>query len=251
MKLKIKALNQRLIVYILVSVILTVIYFYTTREIIFSLVLALILMLFFFLLIEKEHKKYKKIDKRTHECVAFINNFIITLSISNSIVTTFETLKDGLKGELKEEVDNLEHLTVEEKLIELKSYFNLSIYDFFVKIVNQYIYNGGDILQISQLLIYDSRRIENSLDNHKVVSRRKFIEFSSLWGITLLILVIIQISLQLFYDSILKMSFYAPSIFAFFLLLLVFLYLFLKQTFNLSFINQWRESINEKLEKKD
>lgn len=197
-------------------------------------------------MVEREYKKFKKIDKVTHECISFINNFIISLSIHNTLSSTFEMIKESISGDLRKEIDSIDHLDVEEKLDYLKNYFDSSLYDFFLKIINQYVFNGGDIIGISQLLIFDSRKIETSLDNFLMVSKRKFIEFSILWGITIGILIILQFSLSMFYESILSMNFYAPLIFIFFIIFLIFLYLFLKHNFNLSFINEWREKQNEK-----
>lgn len=239
-KVRIK-MNKRIIIYLLASILLALLNLYTTKDFIFSGVLLIISIIFFFLLIEKEYVKYKRIDKTTHECIAFINQFIITLSINHSIQTTFESIKDSLKDELKIRVENMEDKSVEDALSALREYFNLNVYDFFVKIIKQYIDNGGDILKLTQLLIFDSRKLQTSLDDFKIISKRKAIEFMSLWGLTFLILIIIQLSLSMFYDSILKMEFYSPSIFGFFLVFLLFLYLFMKHIFNLSFINDWRE----------
>lgn len=213
--------------------------------------LLMICLVFFFVLIEKEYQKYKKINRTTHECVNFINNFIISLSIHNTISATFEMIKESFSGELKKEVDSIEHLNIVEKLEYLSDYFNSSLYDFFLKIIHQYEYNGGDIIGISQILIFDSRNVETSLDNFISVSKRKFIEFIILWGITMAILLILQFALSMFYDTILNMPFYAPSIFIFFIMFLIFLYFFLKHNFNLSFINEWREKDNEKPQTKN
>ncbi len=155
-------------------------------------------------------------------------------------------IKESFSGELKKEVDSIEHLNIIEKLEYLRDYFNSSLYDFFLKIINQYEYNGGDIIGISQLLIFDSRNVETALDNFISVSKRKFIEFIILRGITMAILVILQFALSMFYESIIEMSFYTPSIFVFFIVFLIFLYFFLKHNFNLNFINERREKGNEK-----
>lgn len=237
--------SKRILIYLSLDFALTALFIYTTRNYIYGIVLFLINLIFFLLLVEKEFKKFSLIDRKTHECISFINNFIITLSINNSITTTFESVRDSFKGELKQEIDSIDHLMVDERLKVLKTYFNLSLYEFFLKIINQYEYNGGNILQISQLLIFDSRKLQTSLDNFKSVSKRKMIEFMTMWGITLIILVVIQVALNMFYNSILKMSFYTPSIFAFFIMFLLFIYLFIKHQTNLTFINEKKEKVYE------
>ena len=74
--------RNRFIYYILLSLVLTAIYFYTTRHIIFSLVLLVINLLFFFLLVEKKYLQYFEKNRRTHECISFVNNYILNLSIT-------------------------------------------------------------------------------------------------------------------------------------------------------------------------
>lgn len=244
--------KNRFIYYILLSLILTAIYFYTTRHVIFSVVLLAINLLFFFLLVEKKYLQYFEKNRRTHQCISFINNYILNLSITQSPTSTFEQLKDSYSGRFKEELDNLSGLEIEAQLESLKSYFNLNLYDFFVKMMHQYIFNGGDILNISQMLIFDSRRLESTLDDFNIVAKRKLIEFATLWGITIIILVVVQLSLSMFYDTILEMSFYSGAIFGFFVVFLVFLYLILLQRFNLSFINEnMEEKPNEQVKRED
>lgn len=244
-KIKKEEVNRYLI-YLLSSILLAGLYFYTTRNLIFSLLLLVIINLFMFLLFERKYLKFISLDKKIHECISFINNFIITLSITKSINSTYQSVYEGLNNNLKEELDSYVDLNIEEKIDRLSNYFNLNIYNFFKKTVKQYIDNGGDLINSSQLLIYDSRRIEASLDEFKLVSKRKLIEFIALWGMTMLILVIVKLALSMFYDSIINMSFYPIAIFIFFLIFLLFLYLFIKRTFSLDFIDIYKENdLNE------
>ena len=102
------------------------------------------------------------------------------------------------------------------------------------------------------MLIFDSRRLEATLDDFNAVAKRKLIEFSTLWGITIVILVVVQLSLSMFYETILEMSFYSGAIFGFFVVFLVFLYLILLQRFNLFFINKNMEAkSNEQVKRED
>ncbi len=138
---------------------------------------------------------------------------------------------------------------VEEKIKSLKEYFNLKVYDVFLKLLDQYLFQGGDIIKISQLLLFDTRKMNTLLDDYKVTTKRKLIEFASMWGLTMIILVVIQLSMSMFYESILKMSFYPIAIFCFFVVFITFLYLFLSRMFNLNFINFVGEENNAKIKK--
>jgi len=236
---------NRYIFYIIFSLLIGGLYFYTTRNYIFTIILFLIFNVFFFLLIDRIYLRFNKLDKKIHECISFINNFIITLSITKSLTSTYDSIYEGLSKELKERLNENDELNYEERLNDLSDYFNLNIYNFFLKTIKQYLNNGGDLINSSQLLIYDSRRIESSLDEFKSVSKRKLIEFSSLWGITMLILIVVQLALSMFYSSIINMSFYPIAVFMFFLVFMLFLFLIINKAFNLNFINVYREKVND------
>ena len=228
--------NMRYIYYLLLTLVFSFLYYYTTRNLIFTCALALIFLILFFILIEREYRKFESNSKKVKECTKFINNFIITLSINKSINTTYEQIKETFNEELLM-IDNESSEGVEEKIKNLKSYFNLKVYDVFLKLLDQYLFQGGDIIKISQLLLFDTRKMNSLLDDYKVTSKRKLIEFASMWGLTMIILVVIQLSMSIFYETILKMSFYPLAIFCFFIIFIVFLYLFLNHMFNLNFIN--------------
>ena len=240
--------NMRYIYYLLLTLVFSFLYYYTTRNLIFTCALALIFLILFFILIEREYRKFESNSKKVKECTKFINNFIITLSINKSINTTYEQIKETFNEELLM-IDNESSEGVEEKIKNLKSYFNLKVYDVFLKLLDQYLFQGGDIIKISQLLLFDTRKMNSLLDDYNVTTKRKLIEFASMWGLTMIILVVIQLSMSMFYETILKMSFYPIAIFCFFIVFITFLYLFLSHMFNLNFINFIGEDGNAKAKK--
>ena len=240
--------NMRYIYYLLLTLVFSLLYYYTTRNLIFTCALALIFLILFFILIEREYRKFESNSKKVKECTKFINNFIITLSINKSINTTYEQIKETFNEELLM-IDNESSEGVEEKIKNLKSYFNLKVYDVFLKLLDQYLFQGGDIIKISQLLLFDTRKMNSLLDDYNVITKRKLIEFASMWGLTMIILVVIQLSMSMFYETILKMSFYPIAIFCFFIVFITFLYLFLSHMFNLNFINFIGEDGNAKAKK--
>ena len=240
--------NMRYIYYLLLTLVFSLLYYYTTRNLIFTCALALIFLILFFILIEREYRKFESNSKKVKECTKFINNFIITLSINKSINTTYGQIKETFNEELLM-IDNESSEGVEEKIKNLKSYFNLKVYDVFLKLLDQYLFQGGDIIKISQLLLFDTRKMNSLLDDYNVTTKRKLIEFASMWGLTMIILVVIQLSMSMFYETILKMSFYPIAIFCFFIVFITFLYLFLSHMFNLNFINFIGEDGNAKTKK--
>ena len=246
-KSKIK-FNMRYIYYLLLTLAFSGLYYYTTKNLIFTGALGLMFLILFFILIEREYRKFESNSKKVKECTKFINNFINTLSINKSINTTYEQVKETFNEELLI-IDNESSEGVEEKIKNLKSYFNLKVYDVFLKLLDQYLFQGGDIIKISQLLLFDTRKMNSLLDDYNVITKRKLIEFASMWGLTMIILVVIQLSMSMFYETILKMSFYPIAIFCFFIVFITFLYLFLSHMFNLNFINFIGEGSNAKIKK--
>ncbi len=242
-------LNKRYLYYLLLTLVFSGLYYYTTRNLIFTIALALIFLILFFLLIERSYKKYDINSLKVKECTKFINNFIITLSINKSINTTYEQVKETFNEELKMIDMNNAQEGVEERIKSLKEYFNLKVYDVFLKLLDQYLFQGGDIIKISQLLLFDTRKMTSLLDDYKVISKRKLIEFASMWGLTMFILVIIQLSMNIFYNQIIQMSFYPIAIFIFFIVFIAFLYVFMSHMLNLDFINFLGEEKNEKFKK--
>ena len=248
MKIKPK-LNYRYFIYIFLISICTGLYFYTTRNLIYSIALALITFIVCFL-IEKQYLKHLNYTSRVYECAKFINDFIITLSINKSLKSTLEQVSKSFKGNLLDEYNELKNNDVEETIKDFENYFNLTMYNVFLKLLDQFIYQGGDIIKISQLLLFDVRRITNSIKDFELNSKRKLIEFVSMWGLTMLILIIVQLSMNVFYDSILKLSFYPIAIFVFFIIFLAFLFLFLNHMFSVEKSNVM-ENRNEKNNRKN
>ena len=117
----------------------------------------------------------------------------------------------------------------------------------FTKLLKQYLYEGGNILDSSHLLIFDSHIVEENLNNYLSVSRKKIFEFCLMWGICFVILTVMKIFLGDYYKQMVKMSFFAISIFGFFIVFLFCFYLLLKHVFDLRFINE--ELKNEKIKK--
>ena len=147
-------------------------------------------------------KKFSKTSKRFHECYNFINNFIISLSIKNTIEGSFNLTIDSMNPSFKEDIEGLEHLTGLDKLTYINKYFTFDIYKLFLNIIALYEEQGGNILQMASLLTEKSRYQEQYLNNTVGVAKRKIIEFSTLWLFSLAILIVLKFVLGQFYNQI-------------------------------------------------
>jgi len=158
--------------------------------------------------------------------------------VNNSIVTTFNVLSTSFSKELKEQVNSINHLNDEEKIIYLKNYFNSSLYSVFVDLLKQFIEDGGNIINNTHLLIFDTRLIEENLNDFLVISNKKLFQFGLMWGLCFIILLITKVALGNYYLKIQLMNYYPYSLFLFFILFLVFLYFILRHYLDLNFINE-------------
>ena len=102
--------------------------------------------------------------------------------------------------------------------------------------MDQYIYNGGDILKLSQILLFDVHQLSEEVLNHKSLIVKKLIEFISLWILTFIILIIMKFSLANYFEEIMVLDYFRYGILGFFTFFYVNLILFIFNSFNLSFV---------------
>ena len=146
---------KRLPFYLIIIFLASGLNYYSTSNIYLTLGVGLIGIFMFVFVIDPYISKFETKQIRTKECVSFINNFLITLSINQSIRLTFLSMKESFSKSLKQQVNLNEHLDVENQIRQLKNYFNSDLYNVFLNLLDQYIYNGGEILKISQLLMFE------------------------------------------------------------------------------------------------
>ena len=235
---------KRSIIYSVLSLIFGALFYYFSNNLIFSILVLLLYLAFFFLFYERKYRTYKLIINKTRECIAFINNFIITISINKSVNSTFDSLSNSFSDSLVEQINSINHLSDEEKVMYLDNYFQSPLYSAFLKILKQNLYEGGNIIDSAHLLIFDTRIVEENLNQFLSISYKKVFQFCLMWGFCFLILIIMRIFLGSYYVQIQNMTYFPYSLFAFFFVFLVCLWLILSHFLDLRFINE--EIKNEK-----
>ena len=241
------------ILFVFVSLFAGVFCFFITRNLYFSIAVLLLYILFFFLYISPKRAKFKRNISRSYEAINFINNFIISLSVSCSLPKALENAKNSGSLNLKLQIESLSHLDVEKQIEYLYKYFEIPIYGVFINIIQQFVFNGGDILSISQLLIRDSRGIENRLNEFEQKSMRYFKELISSWGLSFLILGAIHISLANLYKEIYDLPSYPLLISVFFVLFLVNYAFLANKIYDIGFISKgdtYAKEVKEKIRKR-
>ena len=227
-----------IIIYIIVSLLMGATNYLLTKNIILSLIVTLFFIFVFFFLVERKYKKYKLIKRKTKECINFINNFVITLSVNGSISTTLASISSGFSDELKDQISVITHLTDEDKIFYLDNYFENSMYKVFINLLKQYLYEGGDILDSTRILIFDSQMLNNDIDNFSSVSKNKIFQFSYMWLICFGILIATKFFMGEYYEKIQDMNYFPYAILVFFMVFGLCLYLILNHSFNLDFVKK-------------
>ncbi len=184
--------------------------------------LGVFLISFFYLSIfaMKLIKKGQEKVRRFNECYQFINTFIISLSVKSSINGSFETTSATLGDDFKDYINDIDELSIDEKMDYLRRYFPFHVYSIFLNIINIWLEEGGDIISMSTHLIEEVRSEEEYVITSTSLAKKKVMEISFLWGICLAILLFLRFALNQFYSYINKLVFFPISICALFAFIL-------------------------------
>lgn len=188
----------------------------------------------YFLLIRKDFKRYFSLIDRVHSSYHFINSFIITLSVKDSFEDAYQNAIRLRNPILNAETNELNDLIPLDRVRYLKDYFNLAIYKMFLNVVDLYIDQGGNILNMSENLIRECTRAEKTLSETLSIGYKHLSEFITLWVLSFGILIFIKFSINDFYMQMLKNPIISPLIMVFFLICIVSINLFIKGFTNLT-----------------
>ena len=129
-------MKTRYLVYVIISLLFGGSFFILTGDIIFSVASLLIFLLFFFLIYDKKRNYYKRNLSRSYEAINYINNFIISLSVNPSLTYAFENAKNSAQKGLRQQIESINHLPIEEQIAYLYRYFELPLYGVFINIIS-------------------------------------------------------------------------------------------------------------------
>jgi len=206
------------LIFIFIGFFLGFLLFISTNNYIFSVVLALIFIVDYFLLMRKKILHYFDLIERVHTSYHFINSFVITLSVKDSLD---EAYQNGIRinnARLNAETKELDDMPVIERIKYLKDYFSLSIYRMFLNVLDLYQDQGGNILNIADNLMRECTRTEKTLSDTLSIGYKHLTEFIILWLMSFAILLFMRFSIEEFYLMMLKNAFITPMIFMFFLI---------------------------------
>lgn len=221
-------------IFIIASALIAFSGYITTMQIIIPIGIFLIYVLYYFVLIRKRISNYLHKVEVVHACYHFINSFLITMSVKESLE---EAYQNGLRiapKSLLEETNEIENMTIIERIVFLRSYFNLAIYKMFINIINLHQEQGGNILTISDSLFRECTRVEKTLSESTSIGNRHLIEFFVLWLLSLFILIFLRFAISQFYSQMINSILMISLISGFYLIPLISAHLFLIKYTNLS-----------------
>lgn len=214
------------IIFIFIGILLAALCYVSTNSILFAALLALIFVVDYFILMRKRFVHYFSLIERVHTSYHFINSFVITLSVKESLEDAYQNGIRINNARLNAETEQLTEMPIIDRVKYLKDYFNLSIYLMFLNVLDLYQDQGGNILTMSDNLIRECTRAEKALTETLSIGHKHLKEFITLWVMSIAILIFMRFSLKDFYLSMLKGNMFGALIFVFFLICIVSINLF-------------------------
>ena len=222
------------IVFIILGIFLGILCYCSINNIIFSVAILVIFVADYFIFMRKKFIHYFSLIERVHTSYHFINSFIISLSVKDSLEDAYQSGIRINNSRLNDETNALTEMPVIERVKYLADYFNLSIYKMFLNVLDLYQDQGGNILNMADNLLRECTRTEKTLSDTRSIGYKHLTEFLILWLMSFVILLFMRFSIQDFYLMMLKNQFIGPMIFMFFLICVVSINLFVNAFTNLT-----------------
>lgn len=208
------------ITFIIAMLILALSGFLVTNLFYIPIIILVIYLAYYFLYMRKRIFRYLDRVEAIHACYNFINSFVISMSVKDSYD---EAYLNGLRFAPKsmlEETNEIENMTIIERIKFLRQYFNLGIYKMFLNIVDLYQEQGGNILTLSEGLTRECTRVEKDVVETTSISNRHLAEFLVLWLLSFMIIIFLRFALESFYFEMLKQPLFVVLVTLFYLLFL-------------------------------
>ena len=234
-------MNQIVIIGIVISVVLGVSGYLASGNIIVGIVCVVLPILYFLFIAKPMVYKYETKIKRFRECYHFINNFIVSLSVKNSVSSALEATIEAMPEKNFVSDENVDLFSVREKIQYFSNYFRFHVYSLFIDLINLYEEQGGNILDMSRYLLDETRQVEDYIFRCQNISKKRIVEFAILWILTLAIMVVMRFSLSQFFANIAKQLFFPIGIGAIILFALVSIHIAIMKMCNLK-IKGWDDA---------
>lgn len=222
-------MKKYFIIFLIISIILAIVTYLALDNIICCISIFLVSLAISIFIFIPRLEKFSKVIDRYHETYHFINNFIISLSIKNSVSAALENTVLSMGPSFDAMYTKLEDLTEDDKINYLESYFPFYSYKLFLQIIHLWENEGGDVLRMSEYLLSEIRYEEDYVSTISSLAKRKYIENGTLWFICISILILLRFTLNDFYLKIKNQIIFIICIMIIMLFILVSIYLLINK----------------------
>ena len=222
------------VIFIILGIFLGILCYFSIINIIFSVVIFVIFVADYFIFMRKKFIHYFSLIERVHTSYHFINSFVISLSVKDSLEDAYQNGIRINNARLNAETKELNEMPVIERVRYLYGYFNLSIYKVFLNVLDLYQDQGGNILNMADNLLSECTRTEKTLNETLSIGYKHLTEFIILWLMSFAILLFMRFSIKEFYLMMLKNALVVPLIFIFFIICVASINLFVNSFTNLT-----------------
>lgn len=227
--------------FIFIGFFLGILCYFCTNSILYPVLIFVLMEADYFLLLRKKFISYFSLIERVHTSYHFINSFVISLSVKDSLEDAYQNGIRINNKSLNEQTAELEEMAVADRVKFLRDYFNLSIYKMFLNVLDLYQDQGGNILNMSDNLMRECTRSEKTLTDTLAIGYKHLTEFIILWLMSFAILLFMKFSIKDFYLKMLTNPIIVPLIFVFFVICIASITLFVNSFTDLSIKEEPKE----------
>lgn len=218
------------IIYGLVSILSGLASYYLTNNLYFLMV-TLVIFAAYFTLYEVFFKyKERRNLKHNRDLTTFIHDFFLAYSINFSLEKAITAGQERVSPSLKEAVKMLDEFKSMDKLDRLSDYFTSSLYQLFLKTIDLCEHHTEDRDKSISFLLEENNRY---VLNQKILQKsiwRSLTEFSLLWIVSFLVLIIIRFAVNNYFNKIINTWIYLLGIGLYFAFFLFSIHIFMQAT---------------------
>ena len=214
-------MNSYRLYFFLLALIVSGIAYFASENLYLTLGVGVVFLVYPQIFLVSKLMKSQALNERYHECYHFVNTFIVSLDIRGSLNSAFASINPTMSKTYLSVYDGISSSKSEDKLLYLQKHYPFYFYGLFTKVITLYQEQGGDILSMSTHLLEEGRRSEEHLRYCQDLAFTRTIEFVVLWIFALIILVVMRVSLNQFFNQIMSKTLFIIGLAVFFLFFLV------------------------------
>ena len=149
--------------------------------------------------------RYQRKAEIIHQAYRFVNNFIVSLSITNSGEAAYAAACEGVSDPaFKEITSHIDSMSAQERVEYLATYFDAPFYPMFLSVYSIYSEQGGDCLAVADPLLKEITRDEEHTRKMRKDSKKVLAQFAIFWVLAAFIIGFLRFGLSGYYETMLQ-----------------------------------------------